>query len=54
MPQAKGLINSSIVTSMDEATQQNAALAEQASAASHSMSDKARELQQMVSQFKVA
>ncbi len=41
------------VTSMDEATQQNAALAEQTSAASAQLSDKARELESLVSFFKV-
>ena len=41
------------VTSMDEVTQQNAALAEQASAASTSMLDKAREIQDKMSFFKV-
>ncbi|MDJ0741177.1 MAG: methyl-accepting chemotaxis protein [Gammaproteobacteria bacterium] len=41
------------VTSMDEVTQQNAALAEQASAASVSMSDKADEMMRLVSFFKV-
>ena len=41
------------VTSMDEVTQQNAALAEQTSAASSSMSDKAREMNQLVAFFTV-
>ncbi|MEN8166919.1 MAG: methyl-accepting chemotaxis protein, partial [Pseudomonadota bacterium] len=41
------------VTSMDEMTQQNAALAEQTSAASASMSDKANELNSLVARFKV-
>jgi methyl-accepting chemotaxis protein len=41
------------VTAMDEVTQQNAALAEQTSAASSSMSDKAREMAQMVAFFTV-
>ena len=38
---------------MDEMTQQNAALAEQTSAASASMSDKAGELNNLVSRLKV-
>jgi len=41
------------VTSMDEITQQNAALAEQTSAASASMTEKAVELNQLVSRFSV-
>ncbi|MEN8177501.1 MAG: methyl-accepting chemotaxis protein [Pseudomonadota bacterium] len=41
------------VTSMDEITQQNAALAEQTSAASASMSDKTSELNNLVVRFKV-
>ncbi len=41
------------VTSMDEVTQQNAALAEETSAASASMSDKAQELNDLVARFKV-
>ena len=41
------------VTAMDEVTQQNAALAEETSAASASMSDKAREMADMVAFFKV-
>ena len=41
------------VTSMDEITQQNAALAEQTSAASASMSDKAADLNRMVARFEV-
>jgi len=41
------------VTAMDEVTQQNAALAEQTSAASASMSDKAREMADTVAFFKV-
>ena len=42
------------VTSMDEVTQQNAALAEETSAASASMSDKAREMDSLMSFFTVA
>ena len=42
------------VSSMDEVTQQNAALAEQTSAASASMSDKARDMDELMSFFKVA
>ena len=42
------------VTSMDEVTQQNAALAEQTSAASAAMSDKAREMADLVEFFKVS
>jgi methyl-accepting chemotaxis protein len=42
------------VTSMDEVTQQNAALAEQTSAASASLSDKADGMMQLVSFFKVS
>jgi len=42
------------VTSMDEVTQQNAALAEQTSAASASMSDKAREMDRLMSFFSVS
>lgn len=41
------------VTSMDESTQQNAALAEQTSAASASVTSKAHELTQLVDFFKV-
>jgi len=41
------------VTSMDEMTQQNAALAEQTSAASASMSDKTAEVNGMVARFEV-
>jgi methyl-accepting chemotaxis protein len=41
------------VTSMDEATQQNAALAEQTSAASAEMRDKAQEMDRLVGFFKV-
>ncbi|MDJ0805645.1 MAG: methyl-accepting chemotaxis protein [Gammaproteobacteria bacterium] len=41
------------VTTMDEMTQQNAALAEQTSAASTSMAEKAGELNGLVKQFKV-
>jgi methyl-accepting chemotaxis protein len=41
------------VTSMDEVTQQNAALAEETSAASSSMSDKARDLNELVTRFRV-
>jgi len=42
------------VTAMDETTQQNAALAEQTAAASSSVSDKARDLEQLVGFFKVS
>ncbi len=45
---------SQAVTSMEELTQQNAALAEQTSAASESMSDKADNMRQLVGFFKVA
>ena len=45
-------INSAI-SQMDEVTQQNAALVEQASAAASSMQDQARDLSQVVSIFKV-
>jgi len=41
------------VTSMDESTQQNAALAEQTAAASASVTSKARELSQLVDFFKI-
>jgi len=41
------------VTSMDELTQQNAALAEQTSAASRSLDEKTEELEQLTSFFKV-
>ncbi|MFZ6844703.1 methyl-accepting chemotaxis protein [Undibacterium sp. RuTC16W] len=41
------------ITKMDEATQQNAALVEQAAAAAGSMQDQARQLNQAVSIFKV-
>ncbi len=41
------------VTSMDELTQQNAALAEETSAASASMTEKAREMNEMMNFFKV-
>ncbi len=41
------------VTSMDETTQQNAALAEKTSAASASMTNKAKELNHLVARFKV-
>ncbi|KEZ77126.1 methyl-accepting chemotaxis protein [Salinisphaera hydrothermalis] len=42
------------VTQMDEVTQQNAALVEQASAASQSLKDQAGELRQTVQRFRVA
>ncbi len=42
------------VTSMDEVTQQNAALAEETSAAAASMSDKAREMDKLMSFFTVS
>jgi len=42
------------VTQMDEMTQQNAALVEEASAAAESMRDQAQALLQQVSQFKIA
>jgi methyl-accepting chemotaxis protein len=42
------------VTSMDEVTQQNAALVEQAAAASESLLDQTRQLDQMMSRYKVA
>ncbi len=42
-----------VVTSMDEITQQNAALAEQTSSASASLTDKARGMDELVSFFKV-
>jgi methyl-accepting chemotaxis protein len=41
------------VTSMDEVTQQNAALAEQTSAASRSLDERTIELESMMSFFKV-
>ena len=53
--QAAGIDQVNIaVTSMDEMTQQNAALAEQTSAAAASMSDKASEMEQMIDFFKLA
>ncbi|PPC77160.1 chemotaxis protein [Pokkaliibacter plantistimulans] len=42
------------VTQMDEGTQQNAALVEEVAAASESMAEQARQLQQLVSFFKVS
>jgi methyl-accepting chemotaxis protein len=42
------------VTSMDEVTQQNAALAEQTSAASHGMEEKAAEMERLMSLFTLA
>ena len=42
------------ITLMDEATQQNAALVEQAAAAAQSLQDQAGRLMQMVSVFKLA
>ena len=41
------------VTQMDQMTQQNAALVEQASAASQSMADRARELNEMMTGYKI-
>jgi methyl-accepting chemotaxis protein len=41
------------VMQMDEMTQQNAALVEQASAASHSMADQARSLSQMMARYQL-
>ena len=42
------------VMQMDEMTQQNAALVEQATAASHSMADQARSLNEMMSKYRAA
>lgn len=42
------------VTTMDEGTQQNAALVEQVAAASESMDEQAQQLQHLVNVFKVA
>ncbi|MCE8053921.1 hypothetical protein HOP61_21790, partial [Halomonas daqingensis] len=41
------------VESIVEVTQQNAALVEEATAASHSLSDQARELARLVQRFKI-
>jgi methyl-accepting chemotaxis protein len=41
------------VSQLDEVTQQNASLVEEATAASHSLSDQARELARLVQRFKV-
>ena len=41
------------VSQLDEVTQQNAALVEEATAASHSLSDQARELARLVQRFKI-
>jgi methyl-accepting chemotaxis protein len=53
--QSRGLgeVNSS-VTSLDEMTQQNAALVEQSAAAAESLRDQAHELQALVKRFKLA
>ncbi len=48
-----GQVNQS-VTSMDEMTQQNAALAEQTSAASASLSEKANDMNQLISFFNIS
>lgn len=45
-------VNQSI-TQMDEMTQQNAAMVEQASAVSHTLADQAREMKQLMSSFRV-
>ena len=52
--QASGIeqVNKAILQ-MDQVTQQNAALVEETAAASHAMGDQARELQQMMSFFKL-
>ncbi|HRD68091.1 MAG TPA: hypothetical protein PKY50_18295, partial [Candidatus Competibacter sp.] len=52
--QASGIeqVNKAILQ-MDQTTQQNAALVEQTAAASHSMGDQARELQQLMAFFKL-
>ena len=42
------------VAQMDESTQQNAALVEEASAAAHSLTDQAEALSGIVSKFKLA
>ena len=44
----------SAVMQMDELTQQNAALVEQATAASQAMADQARELNEMMARYRVA
>jgi methyl-accepting chemotaxis protein len=42
------------ITHIDEATQQNAALVEEATAAAHSMEDQAATLVQLVARFRLA
>ena len=42
------------VNLMDQATQQNAAMVEESTAASHSLMQQAAELQQLISTFKLA
>jgi methyl-accepting chemotaxis protein len=42
------------ITNIDEATQQNAALVEEATAAAHSMEDQAATLVQLVARFRLA
>lgn len=42
------------VTQMDQTTQQNAAMAEQAAAAAQSMKEQAANLSQIISQFRLA
>jgi methyl-accepting chemotaxis protein len=39
---------------MDKATQQNAAMAEESTAASHSLSDEAKRLADLIAEFEVA
>ena len=52
--QASGLAEINLaVNQMDQVTQQNAAMVEQASAASHSLTDEASELTRMVRQFEI-
>ena len=49
---ALGQVNTSI-NQMDHTTQQNAAMVEQSTAASHTLSRQARDLSQLISAFKV-
>jgi methyl-accepting chemotaxis protein len=53
--QANGLQQINVaVNQMDQATQQNAAMVEQSTAASHSLSNEASELQRLIGRFRIA
>ena len=49
----RSLISFAAVMQMDEMTQQNAALVEEATAASQSMADQARDLNKMMSRYRI-